>query len=168
MEDNFTIIHMIGLVGAGKTYFINRHFPQDAQVFDIKMVYDLHQFSPGDLHNNFEAYEKFAQALQSELKFFLIKTQQLGFNYAIIESTGTNGALNKALRSYKDYRIWIEPDKYRMDATYLRERPYAEELNKYLKKKWGKNEIYANNLYDPRFQEFDNPVPKRIAKLLVF
>ncbi|MHA1728453.1 MAG: hypothetical protein ACTSWY_06945 [Promethearchaeota archaeon] len=161
------VIHVIGLVGAGKTYFIQRHFPQTALVFDIKVVYELNQFSPGDLYNNPAAYERFTITLQSEFNLFLERAEKAGHNYIIAESTGTNSAMNKTFRKYREYCIWIEADNRRMQSQYLREMPYAGELNKYLRKRWMKNEIYTHNIYDPKFEEFENNLPEDVAMILV-
>ncbi len=103
------VIHIIGLVGAGKTHFINRHFPGIPEIFDVKTVYEQSQFAPGDLHNNPKAYEKFMLAMDSTFKYFVENMQKLEFEYVVCESTGINGAMNKTLRPYKPYILWIEP-----------------------------------------------------------
>jgi hypothetical protein len=64
------------------------------------------------------------------------------------------------LRLFKPYILWIEPDKYRMENTYLRERPYAESENKAVMKKWHTGKIYENNIYNPRTDEFLNSIPE--------
>jgi hypothetical protein len=166
MENDIMIkvIHIIGLVGAGKTHFINMHFPDIPEIFDIKTVYEQSQFEPGDLHNNPQAYEKFMQAMDSSFKYFVENMQNLGFKYVVCESTGTNAAMNQTLRSYKPYILWIEPDQYRMENTHLRERPYAESVNKAVMKKWHTGKIYENNIYDPRTDEFQNSIPESFRR----
>jgi len=161
------IIHVIGLVGAGKTYFIQHYFPENTIIFDIKEAYELYQFSPSQLKDDPIAYDKFKQAIEGHIDMLYHKVLTSDWKLLLIESTGTNRAMNSALHKYRPYKIWIEPDYKRMDEKYLQERPYAEEINKYVLKKWQIGEIQCNNEFDPRTNQFQNPIPKEIARFLV-
>jgi predicted kinase len=165
------VIHVIGLVGAGKTYFIQHHFPQSAVIFDIKDAYELFNFSPSDLQNNEAAYTQFKQSIDSHIERMYHKILSIDEmkcpHVLLVESTGTNRAINSVLYKYRPYKIWIDPDFKRMDDQYLRERPYADEVNKYVLKKWQKGEIQCNNVYNPNSKKFENPIPKEIQKFLV-
>lgn len=61
-KSNIPIIHVIGLVGAGKSTFIQKYFP-NVPVFDIKDIYLNNNFNPKDLHNNPNSYLQFQSAL---------------------------------------------------------------------------------------------------------
>ena len=126
------IIHVIGPVGVGKTHFINRKFPQDLTVFDIKIVYEVNQFEPSDLQGNEHVYQQFIQSLTSLFQDYIENITKQGYEIGVCESSGTNAAMNMMLRKHDEYRIWIKPDTVRMRSTYLRERLYAKDLNKYI------------------------------------
>jgi hypothetical protein len=161
------LVHIIGLVGVGKTYFIQHHFPQKAIIFDIKDAYELYHFSPNDLKDNTAAYEQFKQAIDGHIDRLYHEIINSDLRLLLIESTGTNRAMNSVLYKYRPYKIWIEPDIQRMDNQYLRERPYAGEINKYVLKKWQKGEIQCNNRFDPKTNEYENPIPIEVAKFLI-
>ena len=62
-KSEIPIIHVIGLVGAGKSTFIQKYFP-DLLVFDIKDIYENNNFNPKDLHDNPRSYLQFQSALE--------------------------------------------------------------------------------------------------------
>ena len=61
-KSKIPIIHVIGLVGAGKSTFIQKYF-SNLPVFDIKNIYKANNFNPKDLHDNPGSYPQFKSAL---------------------------------------------------------------------------------------------------------
>jgi hypothetical protein len=152
------VVHVIGLVGAGKTHFINAYFPKISDIFDVKMVYEQHNFSPELLHNNPQLFYSFKNTLRQYLGQFMEQYADLGF--FIAESSGANSAFNEIFRDLKEYRIWIDPDYDRIDQIISSQRgSYAKGLNQYLREKYERGEIFFDNSYNPLTRTFKRALP---------
>ncbi len=117
------VLHIIGLVGAGKSTFIHRYL-NEFPAFDIQKIYQRSGFSPADLHENHEAYERFIDALKYSVEKFTALVQ--GAEWIVVESSGINSALNQILMDYQVYTILITS---KFPQTIYDERPYAKSLN---------------------------------------
>lgn len=152
------VVHVIGLVGAGKTYFINKWFPKVSEIFDIKMVYEQHNFSPENLKGNPSMYLAFKNVLKNYLTQFVEKFESNGF--FIAESSGANGVFNQIFQELDEYRILIEPNYDRIKKVVETQRgDYAKKLNEYLSKKYETGQILFDNSYDPATNSFRKPLP---------
>lgn len=159
------VVHVIGLVGAGKTTFINKWFPKIPDVFDIKTVYEQHDFSPENLQGNPQLYASFKQVLKEYLLQFIEKSEELGF--FIAESSGANGIFNQLFKELDEYRIWIEPDFVRIKKVVETQRgSYAKDLNEYIIQKFNHGEIMYHNSYNTNTNAFSKPLPDFLKKYL--
>lgn len=116
------LIHLVGLVGAGKTHFLHSFFPT-SPAFDIKDVYEEYCITPQDLRRP-EIYSQFASAVEFTLTNFT--RQFAGEPVGFIESSGINQAINRSLARYPHKTLWIQ--SHFSDKIAL-ERPYAPRLN---------------------------------------
>ncbi|MHA1341904.1 MAG: hypothetical protein ACTSRZ_18690 [Promethearchaeota archaeon] len=123
------IIHIIGKVGAGKTTFIRKFFP-NANVFDIKEVYDQFGFTPQQIKEK-NMFSQFANAIYYRIDKMIKAMEKNEEDLLIIESSGINHAINKAIQKYERILILIDSN---FEKKIIKERPYAKELNKIIKK----------------------------------
>lgn len=153
------ILHVIGLVGSGKTFFIQKFF-SNIPTFDIKQIYEDFGFTPKDLHKQPEKYTQFQRALQIKLNQFLDFIKIHKFPIVLVESSGINQALNHILNQYNNYRIWIKADISRMKSLNIyTKRPYAEKLNDHMLGLKKNRKILFNNEFDFKSLEFSNSLP---------
>ena len=153
-KSSVKIIHVIGLVGSGKSKFIQKFLSgsniDDSPsfsypIFDIKEIYEESGFSPEDLKDP-KNYSQFNSAIRfsiGNLTFGLTENLSKNLigedqNLLIVESSGINKALNESLIPYDRLIIWIKSN-FGKNISIIR--PYAESLNKVLRKKFEKNEI---------------------------
>ncbi|XEO75187.1 hypothetical protein WKT22_00202 [Candidatus Lokiarchaeum ossiferum] len=153
------ILHVIGLVGSGKTFFIKKFF-SNVPTFDIKKIYEDFGFSPEDLHNQPEKYSQFQSALQINFEKFLAFVKMEKFPIVLVESSGINQALNQILNQYNNYRIWIKADISRIISLNIyTSRPYAKKLNEHMLGLRKNRKIIFNNEFDLKSLEFSNSLP---------
>ncbi len=149
-DSKIPLIHIIGYVGAGKSTFIRKYLSKFPS-FDIKDIYQKNFFNPKDLKNDPEKYLQFQSALDFSFSQFYKNLEIYKIPVGIVESSGINRALNNILRRFYVYRIWIIPfdlnDKIKQSKI-NKERPYSENLNNHLMKKFEKNEVPFNNQYN--------------------
>ncbi|MHA1718173.1 MAG: hypothetical protein ACTSWX_00130 [Promethearchaeota archaeon] len=172
-EKNFSktskipIIHVIGIVGAGKSKFIKK-FLYNYPTFDIKEIYQNYSFNPKDFQADPEKYSQFQSALDYSFSKFYEQLERKKLPVGIVESSGINHALNNILRRFFVYRIWIIPNKQSENSKpwkLYEERPYAEELNKHLMQKFEKNEVPFNNKFDFANNHFLKELPSILKNL---
>ena len=164
-KSEIPIIHVIGLVGAGKSTFIQKYFP-DLPVFDIKDIYQNNNFNPKDLHNNPNSYLQFQTALEYSFANFYQNLEERNVPIAIVESSGINKGLNQILKKFFVYRIWITPDHKRMKIKRIHEKqPYAKDLNEHMLTLFKYHKIIYNNEFDFKTYDFSKRLPPIIKKL---
>jgi hypothetical protein len=155
-------LHVMGIVGAGKTTIIHQFWPT-YQVFDIKAVYTFFQFAPEDLRDKGN-YQQFAQGVLRELESYCencILNQQ---PFGIVESSGINQALNHAVDLYDVCTIWIEADPQQSDTeAFRRERPYSANLNAEILRQFADGKIGYDLTYSMATQEWRGTVPLGFA-----
>ena len=103
-KSKIPIIHVIGLVGAGKSTFIQKYF-RGLPVFDIKDIYKDNNFNPKDLHDNSGSYPQFQSALDFSFSNFYKNLETNNIPIGIVESSGINKGLNQILKKFFVYRI---------------------------------------------------------------
>ncbi len=156
------IIHVIGFVGSGKTWFISK-FLRDFECFDIKDIYEEAGFEPGQLYNNPTAYAQFQGALEYKIDQLM---NNLPDEWLVVESSGINRALNATLLKFLSYHIWVDQSIERIkEAGIYRSRPYAKSLNRVLAEKMQKGEITHDMVYSMEEQRFKSPLPPDLKKL---
>lgn len=151
------IVHVIGLVGAGKSHFI-REFCPYAPVFDIQDVYKEYDISPDQLQGT--AYGQFANALAYTLDNFF--RHYSAENLLLIESSGLNRALNRYLLAMSHDTILIESSY--SDGIAL-ERSYATDLNRLITHAIDKHEITPTYRYNGDTGEFTPTRPDWIDEI---
>ncbi len=166
-ESEIPIIHVIGLVGAGKSTFIQKYFP-NLPIFDIKDIYENNNFNPKDLHNNPGSYLQFQSALKYSFSNFYRNLKEKNISISIVESSGINKGLNEILRKFFVYRIWITPDHSRMKSKKIYEKqPYAKGLNEHMLTLFKYKKIIFNNEFHFKTYDFSKSLPPIIKKFLV-
>lgn len=125
MTQTIRILHIIGLVGAGKTTFIERYLAK-YPVFDIKRVYHESNFTPQDIKDPAK-YGQFASAIRFHLTNAIESIKKSEGEYLIIESSGINQTINAFVTAYDRLTLWIQ-SKYHLKAVKYRE--YAANLNR--------------------------------------
>ena len=164
-KSEIPIIHVIGLVGAGKSTFIQKYFP-DLPIFDIKDIYENNNFNPKDLHNNPGSYIQFQSALKYSFSNFYRNLEEMNVPIGIVESSGINKGLNKILEKFTVYRIWITPDHKRMQVKKIYEKqPYAKSLNEHMLTLFKYKKIIYNNEFIFKTYDFSKVLPPIIKKI---
>jgi hypothetical protein len=156
------VLHVVGLVGAGKTTAIRRFFPTCVEM-DIQDVYRLNDFQPDDIKSP-ENYAKFEAALKGHFENYLAEVTRLNQPLLIIESSGINQALNRLLAPYSPFIVWIVPDFARIgDPAFLKRRRYAEGLNQVIWTKFNQRKLVVHATYDTATGEFTGDLPAWLA-----
>jgi predicted kinase len=147
------IIHVIGAVGAGKSYFI-KNYLKEFNSFDIQSVYETHGINPSHL-KNLDVYHQFSSALASTIEnYFSFKDEPL-----VIESSGINKGLNRIIQRYTTKIILVHR---KIPKELYQQRPYAEKLNNIIFR-----EIANNRLkYDVRI-DLDEEGNKKIIPTIL-
>nr|QEE17770.1 hypothetical protein DSAG12_03608 [Candidatus Prometheoarchaeum syntrophicum] len=163
-KSEIPIIHVIGLVGAGKSAFIQKYFP-NLPIFDIKDIYQTNNFTPQDLHNNPDSYLQFQSALEYSFEGFYQNLKETNKPIGIVESSGINKGLNAILKKFFVYRIWITPDFKRMQAKkiYVKQ-PYAKNLNEHMLALYKYKKIIYNTEFNFTTYDFSKRLPPIIKK----
>lgn len=158
-------IHVIGLVGAGKTTFINKHL-STYPCFDIQSIYTRNQIIPENLKHP-EEYRRYYAILSQTFEDFVHQCQSEKGLIGIIESSGANHGLNQLLRKHLCYSIWIRPDLARLqDPEFIAERPYAPDLNTYLLELYTKRRLHRIDLeFDPETLTFHPKLPAPLRSI---
>ena len=165
-KSKIPIIHIIGLVGAGKSTFIQKYFP-DLPIFDIKDIYENNNFNPKDLHDNPNSYLQFQSALEYSFSQFYQNLEERNVPIGIVESSGINKGLNEILKKFFVYRIWITPDITRMKSKKIYEKqPYAKDLNDHMLKLANYKKIIYNNEFNFKTYDFSKSLPPILKKFL--
>ena len=125
------ILHIIGPVGVGKTYFIKR-FLKKYHIFDIQTIYNKYGFGPNDLRNP-EIFRQFKSAIENTFQTFFQKSKEI----LVVESSGMNRSLNQTISKYPNITILLLRP---IPESIYKERPYAESMNAQF------NEYYKNNM----------------------
>ena len=134
-------LHVIGLVGAGKSTFIKKHL-DNYPCFDIQSIYTQNHINPQTLKHP-ERYQQYFALLRQAFEEFVHHCQAEKGLIGIIESSGANHGLNQILRKHLSYVIWIQPDLNRLqDPEFIAMRPYAPELNTYLLDLYTKHRLH--------------------------
>ncbi len=163
-KSKIPIIHVIGLVGAGKSTFIQKYFAT-LPIFDIKDVYENNNFNPKDLHNNPGSYVQFQSALEYSFLNFCRNLEERNIPIGIVESSGINKGLNDILKKFFVYRIWITPDHKRMQIKKIYEKqPYAKDLNEHMQKLFNYRKIVYNNEFNFKTYDFSKRLPPIIKE----
>ncbi len=158
-KSEIPILHVIGLVGAGKSTFIQKYFP-NLPIFDIKDIYENNNFNPKDLHNNPNSYLQFQSALEYSFSQFHQNLEANKISIGIVESSGINKGLNEILKNYSVYRIWITPDLKRIEDKKIYEKqPYAKDLNEHLLNLFKYRKIIYNTEYNFKTYDFSKRLP---------
>ncbi len=164
-SDSFRIIHIIGLVGAGKSTFI-RQYLYEYPAFDIQTIYKECNFTPNDLFDNNQAYHQFQDALKYYFEGFIHESQQNDCPFVVVEFSGINLLLNGFLDQYSLYRIWIDAgNPLNYDDLFLEERPYAPELNQRILELWNNGEIPIDNTFNMERTIFSEELPSDLQEL---
>jgi predicted kinase len=98
------IIHVIGPAFAGKSSFIKQYLSTEI-IFDIRAdFYEPKGIDPEEYKG--KAYEKLRQLLAQELSNRL-RQAQAEKKFLVIESSGTNQAINDFIKNYNDFIILV-------------------------------------------------------------
>nr|QEE16305.1 hypothetical protein DSAG12_02135 [Candidatus Prometheoarchaeum syntrophicum] len=163
-KSEIPIIHVIGLVGAGKSTFIQKYFP-NLPIFDIKDIYQTNNFTPQDLHNNPASYLQFQSALDYAFTQFYQNLKEKNMPIGIVESSGINKGLNEILKKFFVYRIWITPDLRRIKENKITEKqPYAKNLNDHMLSLHKYKKIIYNTEFNFKTYDFSKRLPPIIKK----
>ncbi|MHA1820753.1 MAG: hypothetical protein ACTSVC_09800, partial [Promethearchaeota archaeon] len=73
--------------------------------------------------------------------------------FLVIESSGTNRAVNEFVKKYPHLTIWVESDFYK-DRNILEARKYASELNKYLENRLKNHELQFDFIFNVNGKKF--------------
>ncbi len=157
------IIHLVGEVGAGKT-FLRTNFMNITNIFDIKQIYKRLNFNP---LNQDEGYQEFFDYIQLEVDRFLKIATKNQVKVVIFESSGTNQALNYALRNNPNYyRIWVNSGYNPKLSEYIEECDFdVLELNEYVMEMKKKNVIVYDYEYFPDKRQFSIDTPDIVKNL---
>jgi hypothetical protein len=153
------IIHVVGCVGAGKSYCIQKTWPI-FEVFDPKDIYEFDQFSPLDLQHP-DQYTQFVSALEVKFEEYIHWCREIRQPIGIVESSGINQKLSLLLSLYTVLTIWVIPNLTRIySPSLLQERPYASNLNSLILQKKADGGIIAQLQYNGNKNEFVGPIPE--------
>jgi len=145
------IIHVIGKVGAGKSWFIEKYC-QNFPVFDIKSIYEEYNISPQDIRG--EKYSQFANALEITLDNFC--QQYHAEEYVVIESSGINRTINRFLLGRSHITILVE-SMFSLSVEFTR--PYASKLNQIIEKAIENGEISVDYVFNGNSESFTPVIP---------
>lgn len=156
------IIHLIGKVGAGKSFFYEK-FLATYPYFDIKKIYETTGIQSNEL-NQMGDYHEFNYKIQLELSVKLELAQKHD-QTLIIESSGMNIYLNDLISRIKNrdlYIIWVDCEI--ADHIYT-ERPYAERINKLFQAKIVNNNLPFHTKFDWDVKYFTVTPPEHVLAL---
>lgn len=147
------ILHIIGLVGAGKTTFIQSFLPV-YPCFDIKEIFESCHYSLHDLQSPSIRYFQFAAELESNLlHFFDVHKEE---DFVLVESSGVNNALNNILTKYTSSNILVT-SKFHLQV--YEDRPYAKQINALIRGKLKTHVVPLDSIYDWTHNYWVRPLP---------
>lgn len=153
------IIHIIGLVGSGKSKFIKKYL-NSHEVFDIKDIYTQYQFEPKDLKDP-QKYSQFHSAIDYTLKNMVNFLEKNGEEALIVESSGSNKAINSALFPYEKIIILITSEK---NEEIYQNRQYARELNRILLSELEQGKIHFDIEFNWNKNRFIGQIPDQFKR----
>ncbi|MBD3351754.1 MAG: hypothetical protein GF364_09740 [Candidatus Lokiarchaeota archaeon] len=154
MSDTY-IIHVIGYVGVGKSIFIRNNLSEHI-TFDIKEIYEYYGFKPKQLRE-IEKYSQFASAIHYTIGNLVQNIKDTGKETLIVESSGINQAINRAIIPFNTLIIWIQSNFYKKNES---KRSYAKSLNKILERKFKENQIKYDIIFNVEEERFLTPIPE--------
>jgi hypothetical protein len=140
------IIHLIGKVGSGKTYFYEKFLAAYPR-FDIKSIYEKLNIQSNELTDP-RLHAEFNTTLVNDL-WATIKNATLQQSpVVVIESSGMNTMLNASILHIKQldlYIIWVDCE---INDQIYQERPYAERINRVFQSKMVNNNLPFHTKFD--------------------
>jgi len=158
---NIKILHIIGKVGAGKTTFIKKYFPNE-YIFDIREIYEEYGFNPSEIKDA-ESYSQFYSAIIYRIESLIKELEQNNINLLIVESSGLNKAINKAIEKYDRLIILIKSsfsDKIESVNS------YAYELNEKIDEAIRNDKLKYNLIFDFDNKEILGNIPENFNNII--
>jgi hypothetical protein len=152
------LLHVTGLVGAGKTTTIRCLFPE-VKAFDIADIYRAHGITPPDFRDP-EKYKTFERILTIAFEEYRQTAEKTAQPFMIVESSGVNPLLNRLIDPYSPVTLWIVPDPSRInDPTLLTARPHAEKFNAMIWAQYNDGLFVPDITYNPISREIMGTLP---------
>lgn len=161
------VLHVIGLVGVGKTRFLHEYFPT-LPVFDIPTAYREFIFSPNDVKCKTMIDRKYETMIRAMWNKFLSDHdpgENLRATFCVgVESSGIDQTLNVILVPFFPIVLLIhgEPPSL-LDKEFWSTRPHGPTLNALLHEKLTTKAISYNYLYDAVTATFSSLLPREFC-----